>query len=93
VVTWHGSRLQEHLQRAGDITCPLRLHFGDADPITPPEVIEAVRSAFASHPDVDLVVHRGADHGFSHDGASFDANACRAGLDAVAELLSGPPPP
>jgi len=89
-VTWHGSRLQEHLERAPEITCPLRLHFGDADPITPPEVIEAVRGAFADHPDVRVVVHPGADHGFSHDGASFDERACRAGLDAVAELVAGP---
>ena len=87
VVTWHGSRMQDHLGRAGSITCPLRLHFGDADPITPPDVIEAIRAAFASHPDLAIAVHPGADHGFSHDGPAYDATACRAGLDAVGELL------
>jgi carboxymethylenebutenolidase len=88
VVTWHGSRMQDHLDGADRIACPLRLHFGDADPITPPEVIETVRRTFADHPDVSIVVHPGADHGFSHDGPAFDARACRAGLDAVAELIS-----
>jgi len=87
VVTWHGSRMQDHLKRAGEIVCLLRLHFGDADPITPPEVIEEIGSAFASHPDVSIVVHPGADHGFSHDGRTYDEKACRAGLDAVGELL------
>ncbi|MCG8588066.1 MAG: dienelactone hydrolase family protein [Proteobacteria bacterium] len=87
VVTWHGSRMEQHLKRAADVTCPLRLHFGDADAITPPETIDAIRKAFASHPDVSIAVHPGADHGFSHDGPAYDAAACRAGLDAVGELI------
>jgi len=89
VVTWHGSRMEDHLGRADEIECPLRLHFGDADPITPSEVVEKIRSLFASHPDVSIVVHPGADHGFSHDGKAYDEAACRAGLDAVGELLRG----
>jgi carboxymethylenebutenolidase len=87
VVTWHGSRMEQHLERAGDIACPLRLHFGDADPVTPPDAIDAIRAAFAAHPDVATVVHPGASHGFSHDGPAYDPVACRAGLDAVGELV------
>jgi carboxymethylenebutenolidase len=87
VVTWHGSRMEQHLERAGDVACPLRLHFGDADPVTPPEAIDAIRGAFAAHPDVSIVVHPGASHGFSHDGAAYDPAACRAGLAAVGELI------
>lgn len=89
VVTWHGSRMQDHLEHAGEITCPVRFHFGDADPMTPPDVIEKVRALFTTHPDTRIAVHPGADHGFSHDGSSFDAAACRAGLDSVGELLAG----
>jgi carboxymethylenebutenolidase len=87
VVTWHGSRMQDHLKRANDITCPLRLHFGAIDPISPPAAIDSIRQALSSHPDLSIVVHPDADHGFSHDGKSFDPKACRAGLDAVEELL------
>jgi carboxymethylenebutenolidase len=88
VVTWHGSRMEQHLGGADRIRCPLRLHFGDADPVTPPAAIEAIGAAFRSHPDVRIVVHPGADHGFSHDGSAYDPAACRAGLDAVDELLA-----
>jgi carboxymethylenebutenolidase len=88
VVTWHGSRMQDHLDRAERIRCPLRLHFGSADPITPPDVIDRIRSAFAGHPDVEIAVHPGADHGFSHEGHAYDEKAARAGLDAIAELLA-----
>ena len=50
-------------------------------------MIEKIRSVFVSHPDVSIVVHPGAEHGFSHDGRAYDEKACRAGLDAVGELL------
>jgi carboxymethylenebutenolidase len=86
VVTWHGSRMEHALAEAGSVTCPLRLHFGEADPITPRAVIDAVREAFAGHPDVDVVVHPDADHGYSHDGPAWDPAASRAGLEAVVEL-------
>ena len=85
--TWHGSRMENYLDRARQTTCPLRLHFGSGDPVTPPDAIERIRAAFASNPDVSIVVHPGAVHGYSHDGAAYDARACRAGLDAVRELL------
>jgi dienelactone hydrolase len=87
IVTWHGSRMQDHLDRASEIVCPLRLHFGSIDPITPPEAIEAIRERLAAHEDLSIVIHPDADHGFSHDGASHDPVACRAGLDAIVELL------
>jgi len=86
-VTWHGSRMEGHLDRAAETTCPLRLHFGSADPVTPPEAIEKIRAAYASNPDVSIAVHPGAVHGFSHDGPAYDARACRAGLDALRELV------
>ena len=88
VVAWHGSRMESYLDRAADTSCPLRLHFGGADPVTPPEAIEKIRAAFASNPDVSIVVHPGAVHGFSHDGAAYDESACRAGLDATRDLLA-----
>ena len=88
VVTWHGSRMQNFLRRARETSCPLRFHFGSDDPVTPPDAIEAVRQAFSEHADCSIVVHPGVVHGFSHDGAAYDEKACRAGLDAVGELLA-----
>lgn len=87
-VTWHGSRMQNYLEHAADIMCPLRFHFGELDPVTPPEAIEAIRDAFAFHPDISIAIHSGATHGYSHDGPEFDEAACRAGLDATAELIN-----
>jgi carboxymethylenebutenolidase len=87
-VTWHGSRMENHLDRARETRGPLRLHFGSADPVTPPDAIEKIRAAFASNPDVSIVVHPGAVHGYSHEGPAYDAGALRAGLGAVRGLLA-----
>lgn len=87
-VTWHGSRMEGVLDRLGDVgPGPFRFHFGDADPITPPEAIDAVRSHFAAHADTNIVVHLGAAHGFSHEGAAWDEAAAAAGLADVRSTL------
>lgn len=91
-VTWHGSRMEGVLDQLEGLTAPLRFHFGDADPITPPEVIDAIRGAFADHPDCTIVIHPGADHGFSHEGPAFDQAATDAGMADLRKLavsLSG----
>jgi len=89
VVAWHGSRMEQYLERAGDVRCPLRFHFGSADPITPPESIDRIRGAFDGHPDAVFVVHDGLEHGFSHAGRSWNARAAQAGLDDTRALLAG----
>lgn len=86
-VTWHGSRMENFLDRAAATTCPLRLHFGADDPITPPEAIDRIRAAFAGHPDVSIAIHPGAVHGYALGGDAYDAAVCQAGLDATQELL------
>ncbi len=89
VIAWHGSRMENFLDRAAEISCPLRFHFGAADPITPPEAIEKIRAAFSAHPDASFVVHPGLEHGFSHEGKSHDPAAARAGLEDTRALLAG----
>lgn len=87
VVVWHGTGLENHLDLAASISCPIRLHFGDSDPVVPPEAVADVRDAFAAHHDVDIVVHPGATHGFSHRAATaYDPAAERAALNATRDL-------
>jgi carboxymethylenebutenolidase len=89
VVIWHGTHVERSLGRAAEMRCPLRLHFGDADPFVPKDSIEAVRAAFRGRDDVSVVVHRGATHGFTHRAASqaYDERAERTAMDAVRELV------
>jgi carboxymethylenebutenolidase len=89
VVTWHGSRMENYLERASEMRCPMRLHFGSVDPVTPPEALDAIRGAFAGRDDVHIAVHEGATHGFSHrsNPRAYDASAERAGMASVRELV------
>ena len=45
--------------------------------------------AYAEHPDCAIVVHPGADHGFSHEGDAWDAVATAAGMADLRALLQG----
>jgi carboxymethylenebutenolidase len=88
VVTWHGSRLENFVARAAEMRCPMRLHFGSVDPVSPPEAVEKVREAFAGRDDVRISIHDGAAHGFSHrmSERSYDAAAEKAGMASLHEL-------
>ena len=92
VVTWHGTRMEDYLARAAEMRCPMRLHFGSADPFVPQEAVETVRTAFGGRRDVRIIVHAGATHGFSHRAAAraYDVHAERAGMDSLRELVAEP---
>lgn len=88
VVTWHGSRLDAFLERADAMRCPMALHFGSADRVVPMETVERVREAFSGRADVEIVVHAGADHGFTHPNApTFDPDAAAASMESVRRML------
>jgi carboxymethylenebutenolidase len=63
---WRGPGQGEPLATAADV-CPTLAIFGDADPWTPAEDIDALRTAWADRDDCEIVVYPGADHGFVHD--------------------------
>jgi carboxymethylenebutenolidase len=89
VVTWHGTRMENYLDRAAEMRCPMHFHFGGADPIVPAEAVNTIRATFDGRDDVRTVVHDGATHGFSHRGAvtAYDERAERAGMASVLELI------
>jgi carboxymethylenebutenolidase len=62
---WRGAKLREPLASATDV-CPTLAIFGDADPFTPPEDIDALRAAWHGRSDCEIVVYPGAEHGFVH---------------------------
>jgi carboxymethylenebutenolidase len=54
-------------------SCPVLLNFGGADAHIGPDQIEAVRAA---HPEVEIYIYEGAEHGFNCDArASYNPKA------------------
>ena len=47
--------------------CPTLAIFGSVDPWTPAEDIEALRAAWSSRTDCEILMVEGADHAFVHD--------------------------
>ncbi len=89
VVTWHGSRLDTFSGAASAIACPVRLHFGEKDPVVPLYTVEAIREAFSAHADHQITVHKGAGHGFSHrTGSAHRPAAEQAGMASMHELVT-----
>jgi carboxymethylenebutenolidase len=62
---WRGPRMREPLATAKDV-CPTLAIFGGKDHFTPENDIDALRRAWGSRPDCEVVVYPDADHGFAH---------------------------
>jgi carboxymethylenebutenolidase len=81
--------MEDHLARAAEVRCPVRLHFGAADPFVPLPAVETIRTALDAHLDVRIVVHDGATHGFTHRTAPpYDERAEGEAMASVRELVS-----
>ncbi|HEV3114590.1 MAG TPA: dienelactone hydrolase family protein [Candidatus Binataceae bacterium] len=65
-VSYYGMELEQHLEEARSVHCPIVFHFGEQDGYTPPAVSAAVRKAFAGRQDAEIYVYPGADHGFNN---------------------------
>ncbi len=65
-VSYYGMELEQHLEEARSVHCPIAFHFGAEDGYTPPAVREAVRAAFAARDDAGIYVYPGADHAFNN---------------------------
>jgi carboxymethylenebutenolidase len=62
---WTGDKTRVPLDTAAEV-CPTLAIFGGKDEYTPAADIEALRAAWASRPDCEIVVYADAEHGFVH---------------------------
>lgn len=64
-VCYYGGGIQNLLDQAPQVRCPILFHFGTADTHIPPEAVKAINAAFAQHPDATFYNYPGAGHGFN----------------------------
>ena len=81
-VSYYGGRTLPFLhERMG---APLLMHFGERDPLIPPEHVERIRAAL---PDADIRTYP-AGHGFNCDArADYDAGSAALALDRTLEFF------
>ena len=82
VVAYYGGQIAEFKDETA--TCPLLLHFGDADPIITADAVAAIRAA---QPGADIHIYP-AGHGFNcTERPDFDPESARVAADRTARFL------
>lgn len=75
-VGFYGVGIEKCLHLAGDLQCPLLLHFGDQDRYVPPAAREEIAKALEGK-TVATFLYPGADHGFFTRGGQEDIALAR----------------
>ena len=57
--------IDQALDQAASISCPVLFNFGGTDPFIPPDAVERIRSAFAGRPDIQIQEYAGG-HAFDN---------------------------
>jgi carboxymethylenebutenolidase len=65
-VPYYGSAIPGALDVAGQVTCPMLMHWGGADPFIAREGIDAVAAMAAGRDNIDCEIHEGAGHAFDN---------------------------
>jgi carboxymethylenebutenolidase len=67
-VSYYGVQIDEHLDEADALKCPIIMHFASTDPHVPAETVEAIQARMGAWDDVDIHVYPGTEHGFNRYG-------------------------
>lgn len=92
-VAYYGGGIQNHLEEAKDLKCPLVIHLGEHDDLIPPDAIAKIKKELGNNSKVTIYVYEGAQHGFNCDErASYHKPsadlAFKRSIDALKSALS-----
>lgn len=87
-VSYYGAGVDQILDQAKGITCPLIMHFAAKDTHIPAEAVENIRKATAGNQLVSIYVYKGAEHGFNCDQrSSYDRKSAMLAYGRSAAFL------
>jgi carboxymethylenebutenolidase len=87
-VAFYGGGIQDQLERAASIRCPMQFHYGAKDHAIPMEAVEKVKAAFAGR-QAEFHVYPDAGHGFNcWDRASYHAPSAALAHGRTLEFLA-----
>ena len=64
-VCYYGGGIQNRLDQADRIKCPILFHFAEEDQIIPPDAVAAVKRAFKDKKNALIETYPGVGHGFN----------------------------
>lgn len=62
---YYGGGIQDQLQKAPNVRCPMLFHYGETDPMIPLAAVERVKAAFEQQDSARFFVYPSASHGFN----------------------------
>jgi carboxymethylenebutenolidase len=75
-VCYYGVGIEQALDLAPRIKCPLVMHFAEKDQYVPMAAVEKVKKTFARRPEIEIYLYPGVDHGFNRKtGPHYDKPA------------------
>lgn len=66
-IAYYGGGIENHVDEAAAIQCPIMMHWGANDAAIPATARETVRAALAGHDRAEFYVYADAGHGFNCD--------------------------
>jgi carboxymethylenebutenolidase len=67
-VSYYGVQIDEHLDEADALKCPIIMHFASKDPHVPAETVAAIEARMGGSKIVDIHVYPDTEHGFNRYG-------------------------
>ncbi|MBL4721167.1 MAG: dienelactone hydrolase family protein [Alphaproteobacteria bacterium] len=67
-VSYYGVQIDEHLDEADNLGCPILMNFASDDPHVPQATVDAIRARMGDWDNVDVHVYPGTEHGFNRYG-------------------------
>jgi len=67
-VAYYGVGVEKRLDLAGNLSCPLMMHYGALDQYAPPEAVAQVRGALEGKPNVTIHEYPEGGHAFARPG-------------------------
>jgi carboxymethylenebutenolidase len=67
-VSYYGVQIDEHLDEADALKCPIIMHFASTDPHVPAETVAAIEARMGGWETVDIHVYPDTEHGFNRYG-------------------------
>ncbi|MDP6708470.1 MAG: dienelactone hydrolase family protein [Alphaproteobacteria bacterium] len=67
-VSYYGVQIDQHLDEADALGCPILMHFAENDPHVPPETVTAIGERMGAWANVAIEVYPGTEHGFNRYG-------------------------
>lgn len=64
-VCYYGGGIQNHLDKASAVQCPILFHYAALDGYIPATAVADVKKAFAGRANAQFHVYEGVDHGFN----------------------------